>query len=87
MNQKSRRWNGPQRTAAGRRPPNGGGNARQKYERYLTLAREAKLAGDDVEMERCYQFAEHFFRVMRAADAAGADGKGTGHAGRNGDRL
>jgi hypothetical protein len=46
-----------------------GGNARQSYERYLALGREAQLAEDEVEMERCYQFAEHYFRVMRAANA------------------
>ena len=51
----------------GVRPPHSAGNARQKYERNLTLGREAQLAGDAVEMERCYQFADHYFRVMRAA--------------------
>jgi hypothetical protein len=48
------------------RAQNGSGSARQNYERYLVRAREAQLAGDDVEMERCFQFAEHYFRVMRA---------------------
>ena len=67
MNKNSRRRIGPQRPAPAHRPHNGGGNARQNYERYLALGREAQLAGDDVEMERCYQFAEHYFRVMRAA--------------------
>ena len=40
-------------------------NARQHYERYLVRAREAQLSGDEVEMENCYQHAEHYFRVMR----------------------
>ena len=31
-------------------------------------------------MERCYQFAEHYFRVMRAANAPGPEGKGRSHA-------
>jgi hypothetical protein len=50
-----------------RRSPNGG-NARQHYERYLARAREAQLAGDVVEMENCYQHAEHYLRVMRGED-------------------
>jgi Domain of unknown function (DUF4167) len=40
------------------------GNAHRNYERYLALAREAALSGDSVEMENCYQHAEHYFRVM-----------------------
>jgi Domain of unknown function (DUF4167) len=47
------------------RPPLNAGNARQIYERYLARAREAQLSGDVVEMENCYQHAEHYFRVMR----------------------
>ena len=72
---------------AARRPHNGGGNARQNYERYLALAREAQLAGDDVEMERCYQFAEHYFRVIRAANASDPEGKARSDARASGDRL
>jgi hypothetical protein len=79
MDHNLRRRNGPRRPAPGRRSPNGG-NARQNYERYLALGREAQLAGDEVEMERCYQFAEHYFRVMRAANVAGPEGKGRSHA-------
>ena len=40
------------------------GNANRNYERYLALAREAALSGDTVEMENCYQHAEHYFRLM-----------------------
>ena len=65
MNQNLRRRNGPQRPLAVRRPQNVSGNARQNYERYLSRAREAQLAGDVVEVENCYQHAEHYFRVMR----------------------
>ena len=43
-----------------------GGNAQRSYERYITLAREAASAGDVIEMENCYQHAEHFFRTMRS---------------------
>jgi len=50
---------------AGRR--NGAtGNARQNYERYVALAREAALAGDSVQMEHWYQHAEHYYRVMNS---------------------
>jgi hypothetical protein len=87
MNQNLRLRNGPQRFVPVRRPPNGGGNARQNYERYLALGLEAQLAGDEVEMERCYQFAEHYFRVMRAANAPGPEGKGRNHARARDDRL
>jgi hypothetical protein len=54
-----------------RRPPlrkyprNAIANAKQSYERYMALARAAQLAGDAVEMENCYQHAEHYFRMMR----------------------
>jgi hypothetical protein len=48
-----------------RQRPNGSvGNAHQKYERYVALAREASSNGDTVEAENYYQHAEHYFRVM-----------------------
>ena len=56
---------GQQRPAQGRQNGNGSGNAQRNYERYLALAREAALSGDNVEMENCYQHAEHYFRVMK----------------------
>ena len=40
-----------------------GGNAARSHERYLALARDAASRGDEVEMENCYQHAEHFFRT------------------------
>ena len=36
--------------------------------RYIALARDARMRGDLVEMENCYQHAEHYFRVLRAED-------------------
>jgi hypothetical protein len=45
--------------------PDGGVNARARYERYVELARAAGLAGDVVEAENYNQHAEHYFRVMR----------------------
>jgi hypothetical protein len=65
-----RRAAGHRRTVASSAPQrrNGSfGSAQSNYERYLELARSAALAGDIVEMENCYQHAEHYFRVMRAA--------------------
>ena len=50
--------------AAQRQRQNGSGNAHRNYERYVALAREAQRNGDAVEMENCYQHAEHYFRVM-----------------------
>ena len=55
------RPDGPQRQRQ-----NGSGNAHRNYERYLALAREAASSGDRVEMENCYQHAEHFLRIMKA---------------------
>ncbi|WP_299398493.1 DUF4167 domain-containing protein [Pelagibius sp.] len=40
------------------------GNARQVYEKYLTLARDAQSAGDRVAAEAYYQHAEHYFRIL-----------------------
>ena len=40
-------------------------NARRNYERYIALAKEAASKGETIEMENCYQHAEHYFRVMR----------------------
>jgi hypothetical protein len=48
-----------------RRPHIGPQNARQQYERYLAQARDAQVTGDVIEMENCYQHAEHYLRVMR----------------------
>jgi hypothetical protein len=64
----------PQRPAYGRsgaspRHHRVSGNARQKYEAYRARARAAQVAGDVVEAENCDQHAEHYWRVMRAAEA------------------
>ncbi|MEC8463331.1 MAG: DUF4167 domain-containing protein [Pseudomonadota bacterium] len=44
------------------------GNAQQVVEMYLTLARDASSAGDRINAESYYQFAEHYYRVMTAAN-------------------
>lgn len=41
-------------------------SARRNYERYIELARASALAGDTIEAENCYQYAEHYFRTMNA---------------------
>jgi hypothetical protein len=63
---KTMRRSGPRGSQAMSRPYNGG-NARQYYESYVARARDAQRAGDVVEMENCYQHAEHYFRIMRGA--------------------
>lgn len=40
------------------------GNARQVYEKYLSLARDAQSAGDRVAAEAYFQHAEHYFRIF-----------------------
>ena len=58
----------PARLGSDVRRQAGAGNARRNYERYIVLAREAALNGDDVEMENCYQHAEHYYRVMNGRE-------------------
>ena len=44
------------------------GNPPQIFERYVALAREASTSGNRVAAENLYQHAEHYFRVMNAAN-------------------
>src|SRR6516162_66657 len=46
------------------------GSSHQIFERYVALAREASTSGDRVAAENLYQHAEHYFRVMNAANEA-----------------
>jgi hypothetical protein len=57
--------------------------ARQSFERYTALARDAASAGNAIDAENFYQHAEHYLRTMRALtgdneglDEATAAGKG-----------
>jgi len=43
------------------------GSAAHVYEKYLQLARDANSAGDRVMAENYLQHAEHYFRLMSAA--------------------
>ena len=40
------------------------GNAAQLLEKYKSMARDAQLSGDRVQMEYFLQYAEHYFRVL-----------------------
>ncbi|TCR65685.1 uncharacterized protein DUF4167 [Bosea sp. BK604] len=42
---------------------------RQSYEHYLALAKDRTLAGDQIEAERYYQYAEHYLRSMGSSAA------------------
>jgi hypothetical protein len=45
------------------------GNASQVYEKYLNLARDATASGDRVLAESYFQHAEHYYRIIAAAQA------------------
>lgn len=69
------------------------GSASHVYEKYLQLARDANSAGDRVMAENYLQHAEHYFRLMGAAQAQAqaqqqsqpnGNGNGNGRAGGNG---
>ena len=40
------------------------GSARQVYEKYLLLARDAKSSGDTILTESYFQHAEHYARIL-----------------------
>src|SRR5271168_1650929 len=46
------------------------GNAHHIAEKYLQLARDAHTSGDPVAAENYLQHAEHYFRLIAAAQAA-----------------
>ena len=56
----------------GIRPPGDGRyaaqNARNNYERYTAMAKDAARLGDDIEAENFYQHAEHHFRVAKGQE-------------------
>ncbi|MGA7265863.1 MAG: DUF4167 domain-containing protein [Stellaceae bacterium] len=52
------------------------GNPHQIFERYIALGREASTSGDRVNTENLYQHAEHYLRVMKAANQ-GHEQRGT----------
>ena len=52
------------------------GNPHQIFERYIALGREASTSGDRVNRENLSQHAEHYLRVMKAANE-GHEQRGT----------
>ena len=59
--------------------PGGGktrGNASQLFERYSNMARDAQSAGDRVAYEGFQQYAEHYLRVLNAAQETRNNGSG-----------
>ena len=44
------------------------GTAQQVHEKYLSLARDALSAGDRITAEGYFQFADHYFRIVTAAN-------------------
>jgi hypothetical protein len=54
------------------------GNAHHVAEKYLQLARDAHTGGDPVAAENYLQHAEHYFRLIAAAQAAQLQAQGGG---------
>lgn len=46
------------------------GTAQQVLDRYLALGRDAYSAGDPIAAESFYQHAEHYYRMLHAAEEA-----------------
>ncbi|MGE0108974.1 MAG: DUF4167 domain-containing protein [Bdellovibrionales bacterium] len=46
------------------------GNAKQVYEKYLSLARDARGTGDHILAENLLQHAEHYYRITEAIEEA-----------------
>src|SRR6478736_8814702 len=61
------------------------GTAQHIAEKYLQLARDAQSSGDTVVAENLLQHAEHYFRIIAAAQTAQQQAQ-MGY-GRNGDEL
>ena len=69
------------------------GSASHVYEKYLQMARDANSSGDRVMAENYLQHAEHYFRIMSAAQAQQQqqqqqgqhNGSGNGRANGNGN--
>ncbi len=54
---------------AGAAPASRGATPQASYERYLALAKAKALAGDRIEAERYYQYAEHYHRLISGSAA------------------
>lgn len=60
------------------------GNAQHVYEKYLQLARDAAGSGDRVMAENYLQHAEHYYRIIAAAQASMPQNQQGGQNGANG---
>jgi hypothetical protein len=49
------------------------GTAQQVLDKYMALGRDATSAGDPITAESFFQHAEHYFRLLHAADLAAGD--------------
>ena len=57
------------------------GNAAQLFEKYQALARDANLSGDRIASENYLQHAEHYYRLLNAANSVPrVQGGGNGQA-------
>jgi hypothetical protein len=56
-------------SATNGRTDNSPTSLRKSFEKYIELAKAKALAGDAVESEKYYQYAEHLFRVMKGEAA------------------
>ena len=54
---------------AGSAPAGRGASPQAAYERYLALAKAKALAGDRIEAERYYKYAEHYHRLIHGSAA------------------
>lgn len=59
------------------------GNAQHVYEKYLQLARDANSSGDRVMAESYLQHAEHYYRIIAAAQASMTQQQRDQHAANN----
>jgi hypothetical protein len=57
--------------ASRERGKTGDGGAMARYTRYLELARQAKMAGDEVAVQHNLQHAEHWYRTARTDQQTG----------------
>ncbi len=46
-------------------------SSKARFDRYVTLAREAAALGNRIDAENYYQHAEHYFRLMNPSSEAG----------------
>ena len=56
------------------------GTAQQVLDRYLVLGRDASSSGDPISAEGFFQHAEHYQRLLHAAEAAENERAGRLHA-------